>query len=263
MANIDWTKQITQWIDGYVNNTTIFTSLEEKQGETIEPAHLAAQLQRKTQEWEIFLAATGGRLELTKCFYYILSQKFDEEGVPSHMSKEELERAGVTIAIQETGETGKTIINHFNCNMAHKTLGLQKTPIGNQDKQLEQLHEKRDNITQAIASLSINRTYAKIAWTSMYIPAVAYPMVATHFQEQDLNKVKNKALMTFLPKFGYNRHMPRAVVPKDAANRNQEPIRRTVSQTGTSIHSTHTHRLTFGQNYEHQQGLGPTNSRHR
>jgi hypothetical protein len=124
-------------------------------------------------------------------FYYILSWKFDEEGAPSHMSKEELEKAGVTIAIQETGESGKTIINHLDCNIAHKTLGLQNTPIGNQDEQLEQLHEKSNNITQAIASSLINRTYAKIAWTSMYIPAVAYAMVATHFQEQDLNKIEN------------------------------------------------------------------------
>jgi hypothetical protein len=46
----------------------------------------------------------------------------------------------------------------------------------------------------------------------MYIPAVAYPLVATHFQEKDLNKIENKALMSFLPKIGYNFNTPRAVV---------------------------------------------------
>jgi hypothetical protein len=50
------------------------------------------------------------------------------------------------------------------------------------------------------------------SWTSIYIPAIAYLLVATHFQEKDLNKIKNKAHMTFLPKIGYNRHTPRAVV---------------------------------------------------
>jgi hypothetical protein len=46
----------------------------------------------------------------------------------------------------------------------------------------------------------------------MYIHAVAYPLVATHFQEKDLNKIENKELTSFLPKIGYNCYTPRAVV---------------------------------------------------
>jgi hypothetical protein len=46
----------------------------------------------------------------------------------------------------------------------------------------------------------------------MYIPAVAYPLGATYFQEADLTKLQNKALMQFLPKMGYNKHTARAVV---------------------------------------------------
>jgi hypothetical protein len=46
----------------------------------------------------------------------------------------------------------------------------------------------------------------------MYIPAVAHPTVATYFQEADLAKLENKALMAFLPKIGYNQHTARAVV---------------------------------------------------
>ena len=38
MSNINQTKQITQWIDGNVDDTSIFTSMEEKQGKTIDPA---------------------------------------------------------------------------------------------------------------------------------------------------------------------------------------------------------------------------------
>jgi hypothetical protein len=84
--------------------------------------------------------------------------------------------------------------------------------IGNQDKQLEQLHEKSNKISQAIATSSVNRIQTMTSWTSIYLPAVAYLLVATHFQDRDLNKIKNKALMTFLPKIGYNQNTPRAVV---------------------------------------------------
>ena len=212
MTNIEQTKKLTQWIDGYVDDTSIFTTIQEKKGKSIDPVILAEQLQRYTQEWEILLAATGGKLELTKCFYYILCWDFDEEGVPRQMTKQELEQEGVSISIQESGENGKTVINHLDCNTAHRTLGLQKNPIGNQDKQLEHISEKSDDIAHAIATSSVNRTQALTSWTSMYIPAVAYPLVATHFQEKDLNKIENKALMSFLPKIGYNRNTPRVVV---------------------------------------------------
>ena len=60
---------------------------------------IAEQLQHDAQEWEQLLAATGGKLELSKCFYYILQWKFDEEGRLSCASKEELETLGVTIQI--------------------------------------------------------------------------------------------------------------------------------------------------------------------
>jgi hypothetical protein len=213
IANMDKTNEITQWIDGYVDDTSIFTSITETNDrEPIKPTDLAEQLQKNTQEWEILLAATGGKLELTKCFYYILCWKFDEEGKPRPTTKAELDQDGVSISIQESGEASKTIIQHLDCSTAHKTLGLQKTPIGNQDEQLQKIHEKSNNIAQAIATSSITRDQAKTAWTSMYIPAIAYPLVATYFQENDLNKVENKALTAFLPKMGYNRHMPRAVV---------------------------------------------------
>jgi hypothetical protein len=50
------------------------------------------------------LAATGGKLELSKCFYYILCWDFDAEGAQRHITKQELEEAGVTIFIQESAE---------------------------------------------------------------------------------------------------------------------------------------------------------------
>jgi hypothetical protein len=115
------------------------------------------QLQQNTQEWEILLAATGGKLELSKCFYYMLCWDFDAEGAPRHITKQELEKSGVSISIQESSKKDKTIINHLDCDTAHRTLGLQKTPIGNQDKQLEQLHKKSDGISQAIATSSVNQ----------------------------------------------------------------------------------------------------------
>jgi hypothetical protein len=128
------------------------------------------------------------------------------------MTKQELEAAGVNIHLTKNEDNGPQVIRHLDCSTAHMTLGLQKTPIGNQDKQLAQLKQKSDHILQAIGTSSVTRTEATLAWDTMYILVVAYPLEATHFQEKDLNKLKNKALASILPKIGFNWHTPRAVV---------------------------------------------------
>ena len=127
MTNMDTTERLKQWIDGFVDDTSIFTSLK---GKNLAPptTAVAAQLQHDTQEWEKLLAMTGGKLELSKCFYYILQWKFDEEGKPTHTTKDELETMGVTIQVQEAGNVAPMTIKHMDCATAHRTLGLHKNP---------------------------------------------------------------------------------------------------------------------------------------
>jgi hypothetical protein len=77
MTNSEITENLQKWIDGYVDDTLIFTSIDEK--EKVPTAQtIALQLQQDACIWERLLAATGGKQELTKCFYYIPQWKFDE-----------------------------------------------------------------------------------------------------------------------------------------------------------------------------------------
>jgi hypothetical protein len=175
MTDINKVKHIRQCIDESVDDTSIFTSLNKTQGQNLPPGELAKKLQEDAQIWTELLAATGGKLALSKCFYYVLQWKFDEEGIPSHMTKEELEETGVQIKLTEPGEEHKTIITHHDCATAHRTLGMQKTPIGNQDEQLKKLQEKSETITQAIAASSLTRTEATAARKNNVYPSSRIP----------------------------------------------------------------------------------------
>jgi hypothetical protein len=62
MTNTDITKQIKNWIDGYVDNTLIFSSIEETEG-IPRATTIAKQLQEDAKIWERQLTATGGKLE--------------------------------------------------------------------------------------------------------------------------------------------------------------------------------------------------------
>jgi hypothetical protein len=70
-----------------------------------------------------------------------------------------------------------------------------------------------------VRAAHLTRDHARAAWNAMYIPAVAYLFVATYMEEKELVKVENKALMTFLPRMGYNRNTVRAVVYRPKRNR--------------------------------------------
>jgi hypothetical protein len=80
MSNPDNTTTLQQWIDGFVDDTSLFTNLSrgEKNPNDIKLLHL--KLSQDLIAWKELLEASGGKLELAKCFYYILSWKFNELG---------------------------------------------------------------------------------------------------------------------------------------------------------------------------------------
>ena len=211
MTNANLTEKLQEWIDGYVDDTSIFTNIDETH-EIPTAKSIAKQLQSDASIWERLLSATGGKVELTKCFYYILQWEFDEEGVPSHMSKQKLEAMGVQIQIKETGKDQPTKIKHLDCDEAHRTLGVYKTITGNQMEQKKQTSQKGETITRAVGAATFTRKQTKTAWNAIYIPGVTYLSVATYLQEKELVQIESKAIMVFLPKMGYNRTTARAVV---------------------------------------------------
>ena len=54
------------------------------------------------QWWEQLLYATGGKLELPKCFYYTILWKFDVEGVPYLADK--IEEYNIGLISSENGK---------------------------------------------------------------------------------------------------------------------------------------------------------------
>jgi hypothetical protein len=124
----------------------------------------------------------GGKLELSKCFYYILTWEFDDEGVPRHTSKQELEEQGVQITIQEADKDEPTAIKHLDCNTAHQTLGVYKTLTGGQAEQQKQTSNKSETISTAVGAAHLTRKEAKLAWNAIY-PGSNIPLCRNYLRE--------------------------------------------------------------------------------
>jgi hypothetical protein len=118
---------INQWLEDIVDDTSLFTKLAED-----DDIHtLVCTLEQDSQEWEKFLSASAGCLELSKCFYYILSWSLNKKGDVSPMSIDEIHDITHSIHLQEYDKPYPTPIAIKSPEEAHKTLGVWKSMDGN------------------------------------------------------------------------------------------------------------------------------------
>lgn len=129
MQAFDVTSSISnqQWIDGFVDDTSIFTN-NTANNSSIDD--LRKRLSSDATAWASLLEASGGKLELSKCFYYLLTWKFNSEGDPTPMSINEQMLHTSSIQITGGSNTEVTTITQLEVDKPHKTLGTWKTISG-------------------------------------------------------------------------------------------------------------------------------------
>ena len=114
-------------------------------------------------KWKELLEASSGKLELSKCFYYILSWKFDEEGFAHPMSIQEQRLECEPISINDTEDAEDVCIIQKEVNVAHKTLGCYKAIDGNEVEQIKYLKSKSDKYGYMLKTAKLSRKQANMA----------------------------------------------------------------------------------------------------
>jgi hypothetical protein len=133
------TKYIQQWIEGFVEDTSIFKNLEYGD-ENI--SLLKQKIEHDGQLWAKFLHISGGALELPKCFFYILSWKWDKWGNPSPQTNQEQQIPNPTLQIDTINDNNK--ITQKEAETSHKTLGTYKCLFGTEQDHFKHLSTKSD-----------------------------------------------------------------------------------------------------------------------
>jgi hypothetical protein len=172
---------------------------------------LKERLKYDSSYWAGLLEATGGKLELTKCFYYLLTWKWDRTGNP--IPQEIIEQLDNETPITITTSTGITQpIQQRNITESHNTLGAYKSINSNEDDHFKYLLNKSNKYGAMVCTSQFNRRQAKTAYCMSYIPALAYSLASMNLSEDKLNKIQSQAIGNFLQKMGYEKLFPRAVV---------------------------------------------------
>jgi len=169
---------------------------------------MTRRMQHDAQTWNDLLWCTGGKLELNKCSFHALRFEFYPNGAPRIIA----EPPDEPILIKDS-ETNEMIpIQPKSSSDPHKTLGHWKAPSeANSKTQLAALVEKSQQQALLIATGTLSRHGASLAYFGIYLASLKYVLPQCHFRHDQLDKAETKTVSTILAKCGFNRHTPRPI----------------------------------------------------
>jgi hypothetical protein len=189
-------------MEAFVDDTDVAVNDTE---ERLTSREMARVLHTDAQHWEKLLFTSGGKLELSKCFFYIMYWKFTEDGMPSLTPKTELPHK---FMLNQGSDTEPTEIGQKYCTEQHNTLGVMKSPDRSQSGKLQRLRKKCDAHSTAILSNSITQTDAALAYRVYHLTSISYSLGTTYIKQSDFGKTQGKTVSAFLAASGYNQHFP-------------------------------------------------------
>jgi hypothetical protein len=166
-------------------------------------------MQISAQRWERLLYATGGALNLSKCFWYGIEWTFTPTGAPkmTHTTDN-----GPPILLTSGADTDNpTIIQCISTSQGQRTLGVRLAPDGNDNDEVRYRILQAKEMNQRIKTAPLGREHIGIGFRAIWQMMIQYPLGATCFTKKQCSQIQAKYLPTFLSKMGINRMTATAV----------------------------------------------------
>ena len=199
--------KVQRRMDAFVDDCTKFINEFEAEMKR-QPTQILTKLQQAAQWWEQLLHASGGKLELTKCFYYMVEWGFDENGF-AHIIQDET-RQPITIKDSETGE--QIQIQEKQARESHRTLGYHINPQLDTEPSFQHLKLKASKLAGDITKHYLSPMDTELFARAIYKPSITYTLLFTYLTDLELQEIERAPLSKIIQRLGFNRSFPRAVV---------------------------------------------------
>jgi hypothetical protein len=150
-------------------------------------AFLIQMMRVTAQKWERLLYATGGALNLLKCFWYGIQWTFTDAGVP-HMqkSKEEDPEIHLTFAcnLQQLHK-----IKQIKVTKGMRTLGVRLAPDGNEQEECKYRMNEATTMRDRLKLAPLNREQVGIGFRLIWKMKLQYPIGATCFTHKQCKNI--------------------------------------------------------------------------
>ena len=189
--------------DAFVDDTSVgFTSSDDSSYDD-----LISRLEYVAQSWEKLLHLSGGKLNLSKCSYFVLRWEW-QSGRP--VLRKILPSDRVLSLCQGQSPTRHTI-RQTKPDESLRMLGVLLNPQGDFTDHLQSLKLKADTFSRRLMSPRLTKSDVAIFHRSIYVPSMRYSLAAIATNEQELSAVQSKICRVFLQKLHVRSTIPMAL----------------------------------------------------
>jgi hypothetical protein len=182
---------------GFVDDNNITNTGEE--GESVND--IIIRTQHDAQLWNDLLRATGGALNLDKCFAQVIAFQFGFNGAPVIAPAD----PNLIIKIQDRLYNKEVIIKPISPYKTYRSLGTEQGTSKNQKQQHEKLMNKAGGHTRKLACSAMSPKCAWIHYSAVFQSSVGYPLSMCHLSQHQLHDLQKKYIPTLMNKIGIAR----------------------------------------------------------
>ena len=190
-------------VQAFVDDSRLFLIFKDKLG-----TEIFEYLKSDVQLWEKLLRATGAKLELTKCKFFIFTWTFDTDGNPEVTTLSE----DSPMKIQDSACTNEVEVEPMGLDVSYKLLGVPIAFDGNSIEQTNMMEQNVNHVINVFQKVTLSHDDAFLGYNTVAVPKLHYPLPATTISPHQLRKLQNRLTYNVLPKIGFNRSFPREIV---------------------------------------------------
>ena len=191
---------------GYVDDVTLGLSIQRDQKQT--ESMVLRQIKRMAQLWEQLLYISGGRLELSKCFWVPVIWTW-KKGRPTCTTKL-LDSNKLYLIESETGDT--IPILKLNSSAVEKRLGIRSSCNNKWTSEFRYWLQSSQQFGRRVRGAGLGRTAGYLAYHTLWLSKFRYSAPVVGFSIPQLKKIQQGIIGPCLSASGYCNKMPRAVV---------------------------------------------------
>jgi hypothetical protein len=165
------------------------------------------QLQHLAQEWEKLLFGTGGALNLQKCFWFLLSWKWNNGRATLHT----IQSAPGSIKLTSGDNPEVVEILHIEPSETFRTLDVYITPSGSNGA-MTKLTDIALTYATAITGSRLSRSDALTSYIQYLLPKLRYQPPLLPITRKQCAILMTILLRALLPKLNINRNTARSIV---------------------------------------------------
>jgi hypothetical protein len=205
-------RTLRQLIDGFVNDTSLFINLLRNFINLNDIHQLTSRLQHDKLALKELLEASGGKLELTKCFYYILRWQFNNKGNrrPTTITEQRLVTPKISVPVTFTNTT--KVIQQKEIYKAQKTLGCYKCILSNKEAKIIHLKTRSDQLAYMIKNHQLTHKQATLAYNLVYISSLKKGRPSMSLSYDLINNIHRYAFNKFVSAMGIDHGTHRALI---------------------------------------------------